>query len=286
MFLNVLDDAKNDFDNDRKWIQAQKKFSASASRVFKGFSDMHSLSHALIRHFEMFHNIPDDTVNDMLAHAAVLRLAPGMMLFREATVASHFFMLMSGTLKAFRTNAQGKQSLIRFAVPGDVVGIAVVIGIHDYPTTVQAVTESLCLAWPSSEWGRMAEVNPHLTSMALHTIGQRLHSAYSRIHDLSRLDVEQRLARNILLLLGQSCRIVDGGHSAIGFPLTRQDLADLTGTTQHTVSRLLSAWQGRGIVRNARKQVVVTDMEALVRLAQSAPGADGVCQAAPFDCRM
>ncbi len=65
--------------------------------------------------------------------------------------------------------------------------------------------------------------------------------------------------------MAQSGHKVEGGIE-IGFPVTRQNISDMTGTTLHTVSRLLSAWEKSGIVRSTRKHIVVTDSHQLVLL--------------------
>ena len=78
--------------------------------------------------------------------------------------------------------------------------------------------------------------------------------------------VEKRVASALLRMVHQSGRKVDTGIE-IAFPVTRQNISDMTGTTLHTVSRLLSAWQKDGIVESSRKRIVVTDPHRLVVLS-------------------
>ena len=87
-------------------------------------------------------------------------------------------------------------------------------------------------------------------------MGRRLQDAHLRIQELSTDEVEQRVARAMLRLFEQSGQPVADGIG-IGFPITRQDIAELTGTTLHTVSRLLNDWKQRGIVDCGRKRVVL-----------------------------
>jgi len=75
------------------------------------------------------------------------------------------------------------------------------------------------------------------------------------------------VARALLRLINQSSRKVDAGI-LIDFPLSRQDLAEITGTTLHTVSRILSAWEQRGIVTSGRRKIVITRPRALVSIAE------------------
>jgi len=82
--------------------------------------------------------------------------------------------------------------------------------------------------------------------------------------------VERRVARALLRLVHDSGRRVDGGVE-ITFPISRQDVAEMTGTTLYTVSRLMSAWEDQGIVRSGRQRIVLTKPHALVAIAEDLP---------------
>ena len=88
---------------------------------------------------------------------------------------------------------------------------------------------------------------------------------------MSTQQVEQRIASALLRLVNQSGRKTDDGIE-IDFPITRQDIAEMTGTTLHTVSRTLSGWEDEGIVRSSRQKVTVTDPHALMLVAESRRG--------------
>ena len=85
---------------------------------------------------------------------------------------------------------------------------------------------------------------------------------------MSSEQVEQRIAHVILKLVTQSGRKTEQGIE-IDFPITRQDIAEMTGTTLHTVSRLLSAWEDEGLVRGGRQKVTVTDPHGLMLVAEN-----------------
>jgi CRP-like cAMP-binding protein len=86
--------------------------------------------------------------------------------------------------------------------------------------------------------------------------------------EMSSEQVEQRIARAVLRLIAQAGRQTPDGIE-IDFPITRQDIADMTGTTLHTVSRTLSAWEGEGLVRGGRQKVIVTDPHGLMLVAEN-----------------
>jgi CRP-like cAMP-binding protein len=86
--------------------------------------------------------------------------------------------------------------------------------------------------------------------------------------EMSTQQVEQRIASAVMRLVQQSGRKTVEGVE-IDFPITRQDLAEMTGSTLHTVSRLMSAWEEAGIVRSGRQRVTVTDPHALMLVAEN-----------------
>lgn len=106
----------------------------------------------------------------------------------------------------------------------------------------------------------------------------------SRIVELSTKLVEQRIACALLRMIGQSGRKVAGGIE-IGFPISRQNIADMTGTTLHTVSRVLSAWEKQGLIISARCHIVVTKPHQLVMIGSGAARPDQPTTAARRSAR-
>jgi len=227
------------------------------------------LSPSLIKNLDLFRALPDTALDAVLQNAQVCRLADGQAAFHQGEEATQFFVLLHGHLKVVQVTPEGEQVVVRYVNPGDVFGIARAMRRSHYPASTIAVQESLALAWPSSEWDQFIAGNPNFAANALQTVGQRLQDAHSRIRELSTEEVEQRVARAILRLTDESGEDTDEGI-LINFPITRQDIAEMTGTTLHTVSRLLSAWKERGLVNSGRKRIVVRDLNELIRLAEGA----------------
>jgi len=225
------------------------------------------ISRSLIKNLELFRALSDDNLDAALEQAQTLRVEEGGVVFQQGEEATRFFVLLHGHLKVVQITPEGEQVVVRYVNPGDVFGIAHAMRRSHYPATTVAAQESLVLAWPDAEWDKLIRSNPQFASFALQTVGQRLQDAHSRIRELSTEEVEQRVARAILRLVDESGEQTPEGIE-IEFPITRQDIAELTGTTLHTVSRLLSAWKDRGLVSTGRKRVIVRSMDELIRLAE------------------
>ncbi|MYN13994.1 helix-turn-helix domain-containing protein [Pusillimonas sp. TS35] len=238
------------------------------------------LSRSLIRNLDLFRALPNESLDAMLQNAQTHRIAEGETVFKQGDPAARFFVLLTGHLKVVQITPDGEQVVVRYVNPGDVFGIAHAMRRAHYPATTIGVQESLLLSWPDSDWDRLLAGNPQFASFAFQTVGQRLQDAHSRIRALSTEEVEQRVARAILRLVDESGEQTDEGIE-IEFPITRQDIAELTGTTLHTVSRLLSAWKDRGIVSSGRKRIVVLNMDELIRTAEGGHPARAASPEAP-----
>ena len=107
---------------------------------------------------------------------------------------------------------------------------------------------------------------PSLTFSAMRAIGRKLDEAHTRLREASTEEAGPRIA-HVLLRIARETGEAEGGTIRIPFPLTRQDVADLSGNTLHTVSRIMAAWEARGILVRARRQVIIADLAAFEAIA-------------------
>ncbi|HTO31423.1 MAG TPA: Crp/Fnr family transcriptional regulator [Pararhizobium sp.] len=223
---------------------------------------------SVVKSFPMFDRMPDSDVEALLSQAVSKRIGHGEAFFEQGAAATHFFLLLNGRLKVTQVTADGQQIIVRVVHPGDLFGFAKALRRSDYPGTAFAVIESLALCWATELWPQFIDRSPHLAVSALNTIGQRLEEAHTRIREISTEEVERRVAHTVLRLTQQAGRAEDNGIR-IDFPITRQDIAEMTGTTLHTVSRILSAWESKGLVEGGRQKLLVRDIAGLQALADS-----------------
>lgn len=195
-------------------------------------------------------------------------VAKGSAVFKQGEEAHHFYLLLSGRLKVMQVTADGQQIIVRVVNPGDLFGFALALGRKDYPATPIAAVDSSVLAWPMTMMADFMTHNPTLAINAMQMIGKRLDDAHSRIRQISTQEVEQRVAHAVLRL-AKEAGVEERDGVRIDFPVSRQDIAELTGTTLHTVSRIISHWQSKGWVEGGRQSLLVCD---LGRLRQTAEG--------------
>lgn len=226
------------------------------------------LDRSVVKSFPMFDKMPDGDIDLLLAQAVPKRIGPSETYFEQGGEATHFFLLVNGRLKVTQVTADGQQIIVRVVNPGDLFGFARALRRPDYPGTAIAAIESLALSWPTELWPQFIDRSPTVAVSALNTIGQRLEEAHTRIREMSTEEVERRVAHAVLRLSKQAGRPESGGIR-IDFPISRQDIAEMTGTTLHSVSRILSAWEDKGLVQGGRQKLLVKDVAGLTALADN-----------------
>lgn len=219
----------------------------------------------------LFKGLPADVLTRIAALGHSKQLEAGELFFGEGDPAEAFFVLTRGRVKLTQLTPEGHQVVLRVLGPGEAFGGVGAFGEPTYPVGAEAVEPSVALTWTSATMRRVLESEPAIAVNALRFVAARLHDLQRRYRQLMTERVERRVARALLRLVHDAGRRVEGGGVEISFPVSRQDIAEMTGTTLYTVSRLLSAWETQGIVRSGRQRIVLTKPHALVALAEDLP---------------
>jgi CRP-like cAMP-binding protein len=231
-----------------------------------------SVDRSVIAGLPLFAGAEAAAVDESVRVARPMRYEEGSVIFGQSDKPAHFFLLLQGRIRVSKATPRGDEVIVRYISPGQPFGIAVALGLPAYPAAATAAIESLALSWPSAFWSRMSSLCPQLAAHALETVGARLQDAHSRVVELSTQQADRRVAHALLRLVDQAGKKTEDGI-VIDFPITRQDLAQMTGTTLFTVSRILSAWTGQGLIDSSRRHIVVRDPHRLVLLAVEAADA-------------
>ncbi|MGE0061848.1 MAG: Crp/Fnr family transcriptional regulator [Xanthobacteraceae bacterium] len=198
------------------------------------------------------------------------RLAAGDVLFSQGDPTSATYIVVVGRLRATQTTADGQQIIIRYLGPGEFVGFMALSSGANHPGSAIAVEETHLMGWSAGTIRTLMEKHSSIALNALAALGTRYHEMQIRLREIATERVEQRIAHAILRLAKHAGRTTPNGIE-ISIPLSRQDLAEMSGTTLHTVSRVLSAWESVGLVDTGRRRVMVRKSDALEGIAAAAP---------------
>lgn len=224
---------------------------------------MTSIDRSLVQALPLFEAMQAIELDQILVTASSRRVGPGEAVFEQGQPAGEFFILLHGRLRVTQTTPEGQQVVIRMVGPGDLFGIAKALRRPDYPGTATAVLESVVIAWPMASWDVFMKDHPSLAVNAMQTVGGRLQEAQTRLRELATEEVERRVAHAVLRL-GQQSGKKEVGGIRIDFPVSKQDIAEMTGTTLHTVSRILSAWEAAGLIEGGRQKLLLRDPHKLL----------------------
>ena len=228
----------------------------------------HKLDESLLTHLPPFSKLSRPQIRGVLDQASSKRYETGQTVFAEGDKASRFYMLLDGYIRVIRISPEGEQVISLHIPAGQLFGIAKAIGRDSYPASAVTAAECIVLSWPTNLWEEFIANYDGFATETYKTVGARVGEMNNRIMEMATLHVEQRIANALLRLINQTGRKTDDGIE-IDFPITRQHISEMTGTTLHTVSRLLSAWQKKGIVESHRKRVMVRQPHQLVELSQA-----------------
>jgi len=223
--------------------------------------------HGLLAQSPLFTGLPRAALNDVL-QAVNLRIVPAKaILFHQGDEAKELIVLGKGIVKVWQTRSGGDPATIHILGPGDLVGAVAAFRRIPFPATATAVVDCILLSWAATRANELMDRHPAIRANALDYVGQRTEDLVHRLGEMATERVEQRIARALLRLADQTGREAPGGIE-IGYPLSRQDIAEMVGTDLYGVSRVLRDWAARGLVVAGRLKVVVRNRHHLEQIAR------------------
>lgn len=215
----------------------------------------------------LFGQLSQTVLDEVAAHFRIKRVPRGDFVFLEGNPATSLNLLAQGRIKIVRETGEGQEVILRLIEPGEIFGGAGGWGEATYPASARAQENAVVLQLPAESFSELIAHQPAFALAVVYELGQRLRTAEARIRELQTERVERRIARALLRVANKTGVKTEHGIE-LGSPLTRQDLAELAGTTLSTASRTLSAWDQLGIVAAGREHVTIVRPHQLVSIAE------------------
>jgi len=199
--------------------------------------------------------------------ARVQQFAKGDLIFEQDSP-SEFYAITSGRVKIFKMMPNGKDVILEVFGPGDPLGAVAAYMDRPFPASASALEDTTCVIIPRGAFFRLLETQPSLVRGLLLGLTTRLVELTNRLAELTGGRIEPRFAR-LFLKLGSEMGRADRGGSFIPLALSRQELADMTGTTIETCIRIMSRWNKDDVVRTEKDGFILLDLAELERIAAS-----------------
>ncbi|NLN20249.1 MAG: Crp/Fnr family transcriptional regulator [Firmicutes bacterium] len=212
-------------------------------------------------------NLPVEIHDALLACGVSTVIRSGSNLFHQGDPAEKGYLILKGRLKLTQLHERGKEVILGYFGPGDLIAFLTAYDQTDYPATAEAVETVELVGWDAEALRQLIRTHPPLADMVLRMAAARMKETQKRYLELCAEQVDGRLARALLRIMNQAGRKTENGI-VIEFPLSREDLADYIGTSLYTVSRTLSLWEKKGWVVSGRERITVTDPHALMAFAE------------------
>ena len=222
----------------------------------------------LLRSSALYRNLSKEDERRVAAVAIARSYEKGETIFSEGDPSDYLYTIASGRVKVVKLIPSGKEVILEIFGPGDPVGAVVAYEGRPYPASATAIERTACILVRRVDFFALLERYPSIVRGFLVGMAQRIVELTRRIPEVAGGRVETRFAHLFLKLADRMGRPERSG-TFIPMPLSRQDLADLTGTTIETSIRIMSRWGKDGLVLTGKDGFVVQSRSALERLSLS-----------------
>jgi CRP-like cAMP-binding protein len=220
----------------------------------------------LLQATPLFRALSSEDRARLAPHTRIRDYVRGDLIFAEGSPSDHFYAIASGRVKVFKMTPAGKDVILEIFAAGDPLGAVAVYEGWLFPASAMAIEDTTCITIERSTFFALLERHPTLVRGLLLGLTHRLVELTNRLAELSGSRVEPRFARLFLKLAGEVGSAARGGLF-IPMPLSRQELADLTGTTIETAIRIMSRWGKERLVLTEKEGFLLLDVKALEALA-------------------
>lgn len=217
---------------------------------------------------EIFKGLSSQQYADLLKSGRNIKLQPKSILFHQGDPAISCFLVNRGLLKLTKINEQGKEVIIRYIGVGELTAAVTVLKNWNYPVTAESAEDTDVTSWDKPQMIQLMHRFPEIAINLLGIILERIDDLQHRYLEVCTEHVDQRIARSLLRLMRRTGSKTREGI-LIDIALSRQNIADYSGTTLYTVSRTLSAWEKNGWIKSGREQIIITNPHALVQFAET-----------------
>jgi CRP/FNR family transcriptional regulator, nitrogen oxide reductase regulator len=221
--------------------------------------------HAL-GHVPFFADLSPDELAEVDRRCRVEDYAAGQAVLHEGQRASRLYVVATGTAKVVRPTLEGTEVLLDVARPGDFFGTLPALGSDMYTHSVWALTPMCVLSLDASSFDQILDANPSVARAGLRVVATRLERAHSHLHAMAAASSQQRIAA-ALVMLARRAGVERKDGLLLDLPLSRDDLASLTGTASETVSRVLAQMERDGLISTGRRWIEITDLPELEALS-------------------
>lgn len=220
-----------------------------------------------LKSIDLFDKVEESQLDRIMADSHLVTFSQDQILFIQEDPAELFYVLVEGRIKLSQQTIEGDQVTLHYLSSGEAFGIIAVLREINYPVTAEAIEDCTCIAWSRDKMKKWITTYPQIALNSIRILSNFILNFQDRIRELSTERVERRIARSLLRLAMHGGKQTKDGIT-LGFKLTRQDIAEMSGTTLYTVSRTLSKWENLGLVDCHYSAILIKEPHTLTNIAE------------------
>ncbi|MBK5225302.1 MAG: Crp/Fnr family transcriptional regulator [Thermoleophilia bacterium] len=215
-----------------------------------------------LRQTPIFSTLSDEELDDIVPSVVKRRLKSNTVIFHENDPAAAFYLVKSGRVKIYKVGPDGREQVLAILSEGQIFGDVPAFDGGPYPATAATMVDSEIYLLRSEDFQDLVRRYPEVALKIIRVLGQRLRQSMELVRDLSFKQVPHRLA-GLLLKMSEEYGSETGEGILIDLPLSRQELADIVGTSRETITRELKKMEREGMLKVDRRLITIADRERL-----------------------
>ena len=202
---------------------------------------------AYLKQADLFLELGKDELVDVADRVSVREFRKGQVILFEEDTNKYMYSVLQGEVKVYYTTEDGKESIVAFHGAGESFGEVSLIDQQTTPATVAAVEKSLLLIISREDFFDIILHHPNVMNRLLRLLAGRLRYSWSQIRLLHFKDAANRIKASIKVMAGER-GLKSENDVVLQLRLTHQNIADMTGLTRETVTRVIDKWKKAGVV--------------------------------------
>jgi CRP/FNR family transcriptional regulator len=216
-----------------------------------------------LKKIDLFKNLSDDELKELEPYLAAVSYGKKENIFSEGEAPEWFYIVLKGKVKVTKLSHEGKEIILEVISPHDIFGGVAVLRNFPYPANAVAMEDSEVLKISRKNLMRLVDRFPNLMYCIALQLGDRMKSSYDSLKNIALERVEARIAA-LLLKLSNKVGVETDKGLLIDMRLTKQDVADMVGTTVETSIRTFSKFKKQGLLTDSNGKIVIKDREGLM----------------------
>ncbi|RLD95556.1 MAG: Crp/Fnr family transcriptional regulator [Bacteroidetes bacterium] len=217
-----------------------------------------------IRTHPLFRHLEEQELQEIMLNKITETYKRGSIVYQEGNRMKGFCCVQSGIIKIYQTGFDGKEQIIRFAKPGDIIGYRSVVSNEPACTTTEVIEEAILCHIPAEILLNLVKTNSNFAVELMKLTCKELGEANSYITDIAQKTVKERLAEILIHLDDEFGEDLQG---VLKISLTREELSNIVGTATESIIRLLSEFKSLGYIEINGRKIKILDKPGLKYIA-------------------